>query len=133
MDHDGRFTALNYHKFIQEICNNLRKTGAAFNNNPVTSFDKIFTVVERINKLIKSHRYKKEDTDGETQIVINSLKNPLEIMFFKQRYSAFYAIAVNKDKSIGDYKPKYNSADDELINNVLNVEYNGGGGKQGIL
>jgi len=126
MDHDGKLTALNYHKLIQEICNNLRKTGAPFNSNPVTSFEKIFTVVERINKLIKSHRYKLEDADGETQIVINSLKNPLEIMFFKQRYSAFYAIAVNKDISISDYKAKFNSADEEIINNILNEEYKGG-------
>ena len=130
MDHDGRLTALNYHKLIQEICNNLRKTGVPYNSASIKSFEEIFTVVERINKLIKSHREKVKDSNGETQIVINSLKNPLEIMFFKQRFSAFYAIAVNKDKLMGDYKPKFNSADEDIIKSVLNDGYKGGKNKE---
>lgn len=130
MDHDGRLTALNYHKLIQEICNNLRKTGTPYNSASIKSFEEIFTVVERINKLIKSHRERAKDTNGDTQIVINSLKNPLEIMFFKQRFSAFYTIAVNKDKLMGEYKSKFNSADEDIINSVLNDEYKGGKNKE---
>lgn len=121
--HDGTYPALNYHKVIQIMSNNLRQSGNPYNSDiSVASFDYVFTIVERINELIKCHRKK----NNETQIVINSLKNPLEIMFFKQRYSAFYAIAVNKEKLIGEYKPKFNSADEKVINKILSEEYNGG-------
>jgi len=85
-------TAINYHLFMQIITNNLRKSGKLFDSKSYNSV-KIFTIVNVINYIIKSHRR----NNTNTQIVINSLKNPMEIMFFKQRYSAFYAIAVNKD------------------------------------
>lgn len=35
-----------------------------------------------------------------TRIVIDSLRNPFEILYFRERYSAFYTMSVNTDKDI---------------------------------
>jgi deoxycytidylate deaminase len=81
-------------KLIQIIANNLRKSGNPYNTD-ITNPDNIFTVVDLINLLIKSY---KEHQKGEpTKIVIDTLKNPLEIMFFRQRFAAFYSIAISRE------------------------------------
>ena len=87
---------LKRNKTLQIISNNLRKSGHPFDFAHISA-DNIFTIVEFINALIKSHRKKMHN--GRTQIVIDSLRNPFEIMFFKQRFSAFYTIAVNREDS----------------------------------
>ena len=84
-------------KTLQTISNNLRKSGTPYNSD-FLSADNVHTIVELINGLIKSHR--KKFTDNPTQIVIDSLRNPFEIMFFKQRFSAFYNIAINRDDEV---------------------------------
>lgn len=113
--------ALEYHKLLQIISNNLRKTGETYESKSF-NFDHVFTIAKLINYIIKSHR--KEKTC--TQVVINSLKNPMEIMFFKQRYSAFYAIAVNKDPELLQMHlhSKFGGKD-ELTENLIYTEYKG--------
>jgi len=114
--------AFNYHKLIQIFCNNLRKSGSPFNSSYPNS-DKIFTIAFIINYVIKSHR----ESNDSTQVVINSLKNPMEIMFFKQRYSAFYSIAVNKENDVLELhlNSKFGGIDEELISSLIDEEYNG--------
>jgi len=113
--------ALNYHKLLQIITNNLRKTGKTFESKLI-NFDHVFTIVEFVNYIIKSHR--KEN--HYTQVVINSLKNPMEIMFFKQRYSAFYAIAVNTDpESLKMTLHSKFGGKDELTERLILSEYKG--------
>lgn len=81
-------------KLLQVISINLRKSGKPFEFSEPTA-DNIFTIVKLINFIIKSHRKSKKE---RTQIVIDDLRNPIEIMYFKQRYAAFYTIAVNRDE-----------------------------------
>lgn len=90
-------------------------------NNPFADyendFDKmldanegIFTVVKEINWLIKCLRQKnkKESKTGVfgTRVCIDSLRNSLEAAFLKERFSAFYLIAVNDDNRIEHLKFK---------------------------
>jgi deoxycytidylate deaminase len=78
---------------FHKLANNLRSTG-----NPVDDNDgdgtHIYTIAKTINKLIKA--YKNHNIDN-CHIAINSLKNSLEIMFFKERYSAFYIAAIHNE------------------------------------
>ncbi|MHB1105175.1 MAG: hypothetical protein ACYCZ2_02330 [Lutibacter sp.] len=118
-------SGLNYHKTIQIISNNLRKSGVPYDFFS-SDADNIFSIVEVINSIIKS--YRSQNKEDRTQIVINSLKNPLEIMFFKERYSAFYSFAINKAKERlkDDLGAKYGTTiniDDVL--KLLDEEYNG--------
>lgn len=90
-------------KLLQIISMNLRKSGEPFIfSDP--SADKVFTIVELINDIIKSHGkfIKKKFEEGQiseerNQIVIDDLRNPIEIMFFKQRFSAYYTLAINRE------------------------------------
>jgi deoxycytidylate deaminase len=85
----------------------------------------IYTVAETINRIIKSWRSKNESA----RFVIDSLKNSLEIMYFKEKFSAFYMVASNKDeiqreKAISDSYLKYgNRSDiDEGVRNLANMD-----------
>lgn len=118
-------TALDYHIFLQIITNNLRRSGKVFESKSFDSLN-IFTIVKVINRIIKSHRR----NNTNSQIVINSLKNPMEIMFFKQRYSAFYAIAVNKDpESLKMTLHSKFDGKDDLTEKLTRSEYKGKGDK----
>lgn len=83
-------------KVLQVLSTNLRRSGNPFKFSE-PSADNIFMIVELINYLIKSVR-KSPDGRERTQVVIDDLRNPIEIMYFKQRYAAFYTIAVHREE-----------------------------------
>lgn len=84
--------------FFYRIASNIRSSGNPELCGDVNSMDFVFNNSMLINRLIKAYKTYSEDSNT-TQIVINSLKNSLEIMYFKERYSAFYMIAVHNDKN----------------------------------
>lgn len=121
-DEDGFLKRINT---FSEIANNIRKTGACFENSNITDVN-IYTLAETINRIIKGAKKK------NTHIVIDSLRNSLEIMFFKERYSAFYMISVNSDHRRNFLTEKYRNRD--LVNNLLEIdekEYEGKGVSEG--
>ncbi len=83
--------------FFHDKVNNLRITGKALESwkgyNKVDDNNNVFVIAKTINQIIKG--YRKSNSDG-ARIVIDSIKNSLELTFFKERYSAFYCIATNK-------------------------------------
>lgn len=89
-------------RFVHDIANNLRNNG-----NVITDYEKIknneinyqyiYTVAETINRIIKCWRNKNEVT-SKTKIVVDSLKNSREAMYFKEKFSAFYMVATNKSE-----------------------------------
>jgi len=119
---------LKRNKALQVISHNLRKSGHPYDFDNFFP-DRIDTIVELINDLIKSHR--KKSPDGRTQVVIDSLRNPFEIMFFKQRFAAFYTIAVQcedqarKDNIVGKSTTD-NSQYSKDVEQLLKEEYKGG-------
>jgi deoxycytidylate deaminase len=84
-------------RFLHDIAINLREIGKCFHlpkEKPSENLEHIYTVAETINRIIKIWRRK----NGTARIVIDSLKNSLELMYFKEKYSAFFMIAVNRDE-----------------------------------
>jgi deoxycytidylate deaminase len=119
---------LKRNKTLQVISNNLRKSGNPYRSDDLFP-DKIDTIVELINDLIKSHR--KKFNRGRTQIVIDSLRNPFEIMFFKQRFAAFYTIAVHREDrarkdSIISKNTEDNAKFSKDVEKLEKEEYKGG-------
>lgn len=111
--------------FFSEIANNIRKSGKCFGDLTENGVH-IYSIAETINRIIKG--YKKKDT----HVVIDSLRNSLEIMFFKERYSAFYMISVNSAHRRNFLTAKY--YDPDLVNNILDIddkEYEGRGVSEG--
>ena len=118
---------LKRNKLLQIISTNLRKSGKPFEFSE-PSADNIFTIVELINHIIKS--YRKSPGEKRTQIVIDDLRSPIEIMYFKQRYAAFYTIAVTKDDGVRTkaLKKKYDKTLDDYDKGkkLWKEEYEGG-------
>ncbi len=54
-------------------------------------------LAKKINSLIKMFRAYNEYKRKPTAIVIDALRNPFEILFFRERYSAFYCLSVSTD------------------------------------
>ncbi len=86
-----------YYKLFQAVGRNIRKSGHPYK----VEFDqsKINILPQRINKLIKILRQRNLTENTGVRVVIDSLKNPYEISFFKDRYASFYAIAMHCDNN----------------------------------
>lgn len=120
---------LKRNKTLQVIGTNIRKSGNPYSSDE-TSADNIFTVVELINNIIKCHgEHRKKNSSERNQIVIDSLRNPIEIMFFKQRFAAFYTVAINRDDDIRISKliGKYTLDSKNSRDIFWQEEYKGGG------
>jgi len=86
--------------FVHRLGNKIRATGNPLmedkNLKEIFSADYIYSVVHVINKLIKAWKVKMENSN--CHICIDSLRNSLEIMFLKERYSAFYMISIHNEE-----------------------------------
>lgn len=89
-----------------------KKIGIQSNTDP----NNVYTIAEVINKIIKARKKFDIDNSKSTKIVIDSLRNSLEITFFKERYSAFYMVAT-KD-ILGNSRERLNERFLEKIPNV---------------
>lgn len=84
--------------FVHRLGNKIRATGNPFikdNLKDIADSKYIYSLAYVINKLIKAWKNK---NNGTCHICIDSLRNSLEIMFFKERYAAFYMIAIHSEK-----------------------------------
>lgn len=55
-------------------------------------------LARKINQFIKLVRKKNKDEEQFTHIVIDALRNPYEILYFRERYAAFYMMSINTDE-----------------------------------
>lgn len=102
-------------RLIHDLANNLREYNTVRNlilENKVKTLDNIYTVAITINKLIKIWR---NENRQHCKIVIDSLKNSLELSFFKEKFAAFYMVAVKKNLS---------ERNNELKNQIESFGYN---------
>lgn len=110
----------------QEIGSNIRKTGCAFKNDCIM-YEFIHSISRRINSFIKVIRHRdrnKKPNSVKAYFVIDTFRNPTEALFFKERYSSFYLVAINckNDERIRRLKNK--NIDKELICKIDKIEYN---------
>lgn len=113
-------------KLLQIVGNNIRKSGE-YDNSSYTNLDNIFSICYLINDLIKAFSKDNKRRKKDTEIVIDSLRNPLEIMFFRQRFSAFYTIAVNRleEKRKAEIDKRYTKDLTEDVQSLIGEEYMG--------
>ena len=81
-----------YVKLFQLVGSNLRNSGSVASSEVVSG--KSFSLAERINKIIKEIRKARVEGD-KTFIVIDAIRNPFEAIYFQDRYSSFYLMAVS--------------------------------------
>lgn len=101
---------------FQFFGNNIRSSGKALDDsfNPENCY-KIPSIINKLTKAIKQEL-------NQGYIIIDSLRNPLEALYFKERYSAFYLLAVNTEN---DFRLKRLSFELSLekIKDIDNSEY----------
>ena len=78
--------------FLQDIACNLRSNGTIKADGKQDEIN-IYIVAKVIKSIIKINN----KAEQNVRIIIDSLKNSLEINFFKERYSGFYLISSNRD------------------------------------
>jgi deoxycytidylate deaminase len=86
-------------KLLHHIGCNIRQSGNPINDKNISDIKYIYTISNLINRLIKAYKQFQDSDNKPTKIVIDSLRNSLEIMFFKERYSGFYMLASKDDKN----------------------------------
>lgn len=92
-----------YTDVFQLIGDNIRLYGDIRIIEQQKSSENIYNISIRINQFIKIYKKYNKKTEEPTLIAIDAIRNPLEAIFFKERYSAFYLFAINcNDEDIED-------------------------------
>ena len=79
----------------------------------------LYTLPRIINKIIKCYRQIDKIRKNKTFIVIDTIRNPYEAKYFKDRYSAFYLVSINSpDKDRVKYLQDSYNYSAELIKNI---------------
>lgn len=85
--------------FVHRLATAIRATGESEKTYPdfKDSHDSnhVFDVVEQINQIIKG--YHLNDKNAKRRFVIDSVRNSLEILYLRERYNAFYMVAIHND------------------------------------
>jgi deoxycytidylate deaminase/dephospho-CoA kinase len=91
-------------KFIpiyQKIGDNIRKNGIVLSKED-TNVEHIYAIAHRINLVIKILRKRNKRLREQSSyklpkdyFVIDAFRNPIEVLYFQERYAAFYLIAIN--------------------------------------
>ncbi|RIV18148.1 hypothetical protein DYU11_29795 [Fibrisoma montanum] len=102
---------------FQVFGNNLRKSGNVLNDQ---NFDpaNCYAISEVSNQLIKAIR---KNSGKKAWVVIDSIRNSLEALYFKERFSAFYLFGINTENKtrIERLTKLYSQQDAE----ALDIEY----------
>lgn len=111
----------NFVLLYQIIGKNIRLSGDPFSES--LQEGKFFDLAERIDDVIKKIRDERKEQGAETFIVIDALRNPLEAIFFQDRYSSFFLMAITApelDRKTRLRSLKYSESD---IDSIDKVEY----------
>lgn len=99
----GKESYKNFTDIFQLLGDNIRLYGDIQLDESKKSAKNIYTIPESINDFIKIIKRYNDANDSPTLIAIDAIRNSLESMFFKERYSSFYLFAINaEDEHIED-------------------------------
>ena len=109
-----------YTDIYQRVGDNIRASGVA--NSSEFNEKKLFTIPKKIKQLVKA--IKSQNPEKGASIVIDAIRNPFEAIYFQQRYSDFYLIAINtpNDKRY-DHLRTIHKFSDQQIEELDNKEY----------
>lgn len=86
--------------FYQRYGNCIRRYGRIiYNGSNAGDGTDIFEIPRKINEFIKVFRHPfSKNANRPERIVIDAIKNPFEAFYLKERYSAFYLLAISADE-----------------------------------
>lgn len=104
---------------LHHTANNFRKSGRPFKTNN-SDPKNIYSIAKVINRIIKAT--KQNSNNDECHIVIDSLRNSLEINFFRERFSAFYLIAVKNDARKSKLIDNYGKENSKIVDRLIEID-----------
>lgn len=112
-----------YSPFMQEVGDNVRKSGTACGT--VANPDKLFALPARIVRAIECIRQvdKASVSQKETRIAIDAIRNPLELVYLRDRYATLYVVAITADEGDRHGRLLANQLKDAAITVLDNREY----------
>ena len=109
----------NYINVFQKWGNNIRKGNSiVFTENRAENSPSC--LANKINRVVKLLRQLSKLKGEQTFIAIDSLRNPYEILYFRERYAAFYIMSVNTstDTRYSNLKEHYSAEHIKAIDEV---------------
>jgi deoxycytidylate deaminase/dephospho-CoA kinase len=103
----------------QTIGKNIRLSGDPYRG--ALEEGKFFSLADRIDNVIKLIHTERKQSNQSAYIVIDAIRNPLEALFFQDRYACFFLLAVSapeQDRQARLRAKKYTEADIESIDVV---------------
>ena len=97
------FSRDTYTQIFQNYGNRIRHHGTILQDDKSiqSGYSNIFSIPRRINRCIKALRHPfNEDHHRPVRIVIDSIKNPFEALYLRNRYSAFTLVAVSTNEHL---------------------------------
>ena len=87
----------NYVPIYQGAGDSIRRTKKIIPNYRKEKFvpEGLFELPRMVNRLVKFYRYKDKQEHKKTYIAIDTIRNPYEAKYFKDRYSAFNLVSIN--------------------------------------
>lgn len=108
-------------RIYQAWGNNIRKYGSA--RKLRKDNEEISTLARKINAIIKMLEDENIYYEKPTFIVIDAIRNPYEVLYFKERFAAFYLMSVTTDNRIRKEKLYNEDYRDSEISELDNEEY----------
>jgi len=110
-------------KLYQKIGTNVRISGSPISESLIEG--KFLTLAIKINLIIKYLRKENKKSNKKTLIVIDAIRNPLEALFFQDRYASFFLMAVSCDDSERKRRLRKLKYTEDAINLLDEQEYQG--------
>lgn len=102
---------------LHHTASNYRRSGQPYKTEE-EDYNYIYYIAEVINRIIKGTKIL---TGDKCHVVIDSLRNSLEINFFKERYSGFCLVAVKSEERKKRLLKQYHEKED-IVNRMLELD-----------
>lgn len=110
-----------YNHIFQIIGDNLRRSGDVFANNDLP--EKFYEIPERVARLVIWYKKYQALSKKPAFVVLDALRNPYEILFFRERFASFYVIALNTENADRESRLQSIGYDNTKISALDEKEY----------
>lgn len=85
-----------YASLFQTIGDNIRRSGSAVSSDIVP--ENIFSLITRVKRLVKAAgKWDRAKGIKSTRVVVDAVRNPLELVYLRDQFAAFFSIAITCD------------------------------------
>lgn len=108
-------------RLYQIIGKNIRLSGNPYKQSMEEG--RFFALAERINSVLKKIHEQRQARGESTFIVIDAIRNPLEALFFQDRYASFFLLAVSAPEDDRQARLRALNYSESDIASIDRVEY----------